>query len=463
MLTTQHLQHYVNEHFRSVADLTKLDELLPIETKHTTQLHTELCAVRKNTDTLVQELTQATRQSQVEIQRLRSLHETIRQIAVASPDTNPLWADQLLPRHQRLQSLYTVQAYLSTVARANQLGQQIKDEASRNPQRTVALYHQLHDMVFALRTTPNHPPYPNLDQFLDGHLGQVWESIRATLVKRYIECLNALEWPKPIKIPAPKSLGAKLDALQHAFADMLLLERPRGSTSSATHSPGPVLFAMQTLTRPLVVRFRYHFESPRPTNRLDKPEWFLSHVVNSIRDHYPFLEEELQPVLDHSRSHEYRVKDEFIRVWVQCVEEKLRQDRGRYLDEPLLLAHTVQQLVEFDHTLTEVYFYQPPPPILPNGETAPTDWDPMDWPGTVDVLLADQDLFDHWLNAEKEFAADQYNELILDENAWALLYDDLLDPNDPHPTQSAEALFQLVEGIGTTIMAGPIIILAMRG
>ncbi|KAJ1930241.1 hypothetical protein IWQ60_000485 [Tieghemiomyces parasiticus] len=432
----------------------------------------QVVQVTEATDGLVRDLTRSTKQAYAELHRLERLQGTIAQRAAVGVRDQPAPLARLPDHAGHLNALLLARNYLTLVMQAHTLGDQIRREAPRDPKRTLGLYHRLHDLAFAVHTADPHAPWgpcAHLRRFLDRQLTTMWDDIRLTVVRRFIQTLQALEWPKPVPIPAPRALGPRLDDLQQAFADMLLLERPRARGNLNHHAP--VLFAIQTLMRPLVVRFQYHFDGPRATNRLDKPEWFLAHVVNAIRDHYPFLEEELQPVLDHSPARAYRVKDEFIRGWIQSIGTKLHHDRARYLEEPLMLAHTVAQLVEFDRTVTEVYFYTPPP-APPCGATSVVDadddglapaWlgfgdpyrDLLDWPGTADALLSDCVLFDRWLDAEKEFAAEQYNQLILDEGAWELLYDDLLDPNDPRPTRSAEALLNLIDGIGQRMRVLP--------
>lgn len=57
----------------------------------------------------------------------------------------------------------------------------------------------------------------------------------------------------------------KFSALHAVLSDLILLDQ----TSSTDNTMGPQL-TMKTLTDPMVVRFRFHFEGNRPTNRFDK-------------------------------------------------------------------------------------------------------------------------------------------------------------------------------------------------
>lgn len=59
------------------------------------------------------------------------------------------------------------------------------------------------------------------------------------------------------------------------------------------------LFAVEALVMgPVSVRFRYHFASDRPTNRLDRPEWAFTHVLDLLKDQESFVRDCLQPLID---------------------------------------------------------------------------------------------------------------------------------------------------------------------
>ncbi|KAJ1651686.1 hypothetical protein IWQ61_007809 [Dispira simplex] len=474
------LQIYLDQHFPSLDQLDTVEVLLREELSIAQALQQRADQVTVETTTITHQLEQELQQANTELDRLDQLYQTLSGKKTnstpaaashwevsTSDDQTPKESSRveaqtdLLPALTRelstLQGLLTTQHYLNMVMQTYDLQDRIQAEVTQAPTRALALYHQLHELAFELRSDTQPVPLANCSHllgFVDRQLQQMWSNIQQVVTQRLVHCLNQLTWPRPIPIPPPQGLGPKLDELQQAFADMLLLERPptavtlgTPSKESGPHSP---LLAMQVLLRPLLVRFNYHFSGARPTNRLDKPEWFLTHVTNTIREHYPFLEEELQPVVDQSTSVHCCLRNEFIWGWVRAILDKLQNDRGRYLGEPLLVAHTVYQLAEFDRTLSEVYFYPSPAPDVMKSR-GPADR----FRSTVDQFLSDQRLFTAWLDAEKEYLADQYNVLILDDNAWTILYEDLLDNNEPHPTQSAETLVQLVEGTGLRVQGLP--------
>ncbi|CAG8791358.1 7824_t:CDS:2, partial [Cetraspora pellucida] len=78
-----------------------------------------------------------------------------------------------------------------------------------------------------------------------------------------------------------------------------------GESTSTKSSPDqndelPPLLPIQIMVEPLIVRFCYHFDSKRPTTRIDKPEWYFSHVITTIKEHSPFLEGAIQAIVDEA-------------------------------------------------------------------------------------------------------------------------------------------------------------------
>ena len=76
------------------------------------------------------------------------------------------------------------------------------------------------------------------------------------------------------------------------------------------------LYPIQALVQPIALRFKYHFEGARQTNKLEKvrksfrlcfqyltlaqPEWYFTHVQNVSHEHAPFLSTFVQKLLEKS-------------------------------------------------------------------------------------------------------------------------------------------------------------------
>ncbi|KAG8175130.1 hypothetical protein JTE90_023412 [Oedothorax gibbosus] len=69
-----------------------------------------------------------------------------------------------------------------------------------------------------------------------------------------------------------------------------------------------LLLPLQLMLQPLQKRFAYHFMGKKPTNRLDKPEWYLTQILGWISDHSPFLEKTVEPILQKEKLSTYSAR-----------------------------------------------------------------------------------------------------------------------------------------------------------
>ena len=137
----------------------------------------------------------------------------------------------------------------------------------------------------------------------------------------------------------------------------------------------PVLLPLEVMVQPLALRFRYHFYGNKPTNRLDKPEYFLSHALDLLDQHNIFLSDYLQPILDDriraSEVAESTYTDSisaFITALLPLLKEKCLSLLPQLVHEPQLLSHFVHELMSFDTTLRETWLYRPAPHHSRTGE-----------------------------------------------------------------------------------------------
>ena len=97
---------------------------------------------------------------------------------------------------------------------------------------------------------------------------------------------EAAGWPNQLDLSEEKQ--QQNIAFMEAFQKMLTYEH--------TFSPSEgVETTMGILMEPIRIRFHYHFSTDRPTNRLDKPEWFLEHLRALAVQEGDFVHRFLQP------------------------------------------------------------------------------------------------------------------------------------------------------------------------
>jgi len=149
---------------------------------------------------------------------------------------------------------------------------------------------------------------------------------------------------------------------------------------------------LEVMAKSLGLRFRYHFEGDRQTNRLDKPEWFFNHILTLIEDYTPFANTYIQPLLDKHLPNSGR---DAVLEFITAVLPMLRRRIGNLLPQIVqhaqLLSHFIHEMIKFDTVLRDDYLY------ASYGADAEAIWEGI----THEVLVKD-DWFGQWLKVEKD-------------------------------------------------------------
>lgn len=186
---------------------------------------------------------------------------------------------------------------------------------------------------------------------------------------------------------------------------LLGLQMPELDGTSYASGPGdkvklpPVLFPLEVLVQPLEMRFRYHFEGDKPTNRIDRPEYFLSHITTLLNDYSGFVADHVQPVLlKHFRGTDLAMNPVYIdatSAFITALLPMLRTKIGALLPkvagQPQLLSHLVHEVMSFDTTIRDTWGY--------DGGYGVDGWKGLSW-----EFLVQGDWFGRWLQVEKDCA-----------------------------------------------------------
>lgn len=243
---------------------------------------------------------------------------------------------------------------------------------------------------------------PHLLDHISNVTHRLHERIRAAFAAQMEAVLKKVQWPREDAAIPP--------ALQRQWTDavgkLLDLQIPELEASEAAAAEaraargnGPhVLLPMQVLVHPLELKFRYHFEGDKPTNRLDRPEYFLQFVTENILGTYNgFVAEYLQPILasrlrdtDLNMSPVYiDATSAFITAILPMVRTKVYALIPQVQGQPQLLSHTIHELMKFDNTIREDWGY--------DGGYGVEGWKGLAW----EVLVL-KDWFGRWLQVEKD-------------------------------------------------------------
>ena len=181
---------------------------------------------------------------------------------------------------------------------------------------------------------------------------------------------------------------------------LTLLDLQMPELDGADHShpkPPQVLFPFQALVQPLEMRFRYHFDGAKPSNRLDRPEYFLSHITTLLNDYSGFVVQHMQPILlTQFRATDLALNPVYIdatSAFITALLPMLRAKIGALLPkvaaQPQLLSHLLHEVMRFDTTIREDWRY--------DGGYGLEGWKGLSW-----EFLVQGDWFGQWLQVEKD-------------------------------------------------------------
>ncbi|KAG2023112.1 RINT-1 family protein, variant 2 [Coprinopsis cinerea AmutBmut pab1-1] len=273
---------------------------------------------------------------------------------------------------------------------------------------------------------------------------KTWRDMKAQLASSLLEEAEKIGWPMAVEYAAcDKDIRL---SFERAFVKLLQLRQVKiklHEKHSLEDTEGGGLYPIEALVHPIALRFKYHFDGTRQTNRLDKPEWYFTHILNIAHEHRHFMNTAIQHILAASGLKHISAWREFAYLLLPILSKKLKKTIPMLLSRPSLFAHTIHQAVIFDAAYVEEGFQL-------QGTSAQSEGDPdATWEGISTVILSNYEWFNAWLQAERNFVEGQYNEIISAQDAWTVSDDSEEEANawDLKPTNSArrvKALFNQI-------------------
>ncbi|KAJ9479528.1 hypothetical protein PHBOTO_003014 [Pseudozyma hubeiensis] len=411
----------------------------------------------------------------------------------AAPESSRDGAATLMCRldqlHTAIDQLQKAKAYFSILAQAEDLRLAVARCDQDQAQREQALHH-LSELDALVRKVEKLSAAgseqleaggdePKLVSFLRAQRSVAFKTLRKARCARLSGAIEQTGWSQAKAdlstkdeagdhndLSAAKLLGSDqvklawsdVCQLQDAAEQLGLLRRATAKPSSRTQSQSTQheaitagsdeyqpLLTTQCLIEPMLLRFRYHFDGDRSTNRLDKPEWFLSHIASLIRTQAPLFHPPVHGVpgsggvvvrlnrayANASSSRKpYRHIDtyaELVHGLLTPLRRKLASTMPALLDHPSLLAHTVFQALTFDADLAESF----PPSLTVLGGAGTRK--------ISDDILDNTEWFNRWLDGEKEFALRRFEEIVNAADAWAIGSSDSVADDDEQVFYSASS------------------------
>lgn len=346
----------------------------------------------------------------------------------------------------KVRSLEIAQGYLEILQQTNTLSDQVRDNVAEHPDISLKAYTRIRELWQHVKNaqTAAEGAAPQLLYMLEQTSKQLYTTLKDAIEESLRQTLEQMRWPgKELNLLG--NIREKWDRetrlllelqdpdLIEAFADVDIRNR--------TIPPDPiVLLPLGVMVRPLAVRFRYHFYGDRPTNRLDKPEYFLGHVLDLVERHSGLMSDVLGPLLDERAMESEALESiytdgvsAFITALLPMVEAKCLSFLPQVSQQPQLLSHFMHELMEFDTALRDVWGYIPIPRVV-------AEWKGLSW-----KMLNTHGYFETWLKVEKDFALSRYRSIRDAPDSNQIDFD--ADSKQTKPTKGAIRVNDLLETI----------------
>ncbi|KUL90627.1 hypothetical protein ZTR_00127 [Talaromyces verruculosus] len=440
------VEDYLNDKLQSDEDLDSLDSLLQT-------LRTQQELQRKQLIEAQEALEEATKASNDHRDAVRKQVETFRQeqadidrrlMIITQSETSDDAVRIFESSMQKLQLLDIAKGYLSQLQEIESLSKNALEHVDSAPKSAIPPYKALRTISTSLQAAQvaAEGAAPHLVDHAEQLANSVKQQLQDRLSGRLQKALDKLKWPSRELVLNDAFVQEWVTSV-----DLLLdLQEPDlksySESSSFRNEDVQVLLPLEVIMHPLELRFKYHFSGAKPTNRLDKPEYFLSHISDLISTYIGFVTAYLQPVLDRRadlvgeglRWHFLSATNAFITSLLPMVRRKIDTFLPQVETSPQLLSHFVHELMKFDDDLRQTWNYLPNPYSTEN------------WKGLASEILGQQNWFERWLRVEKEFALSRYKDIIDTPESGQIDYDGV-DANVTKPTSAAIRVNDLLETI----------------
>ncbi|KAF3919654.1 hypothetical protein ABW20_dc0105125 [Dactylellina cionopaga] len=436
---------YLNDKIQTSADLRSLDSLLDALNNQHGLLRRQLDQVGKNLGEAEAEQKQHASSVLVKsydyLQRQAEIDARLEKVRTSQTVSDVVF--NYRRNLDRLNQLEISKGYITILQAVNILKKQTQDVIASDPRAALIPYHQLQQISDQLRQKHEvaEGAAVHLVEYVDQATTQLWDDMKERLSKQFQTTLDTIGWPtqdlSPDKMQQFETEFRKILALRKTDqeiatnVDISTFISPNEISKSPRYAP---LLAFTALSKAFALRFRYHFEGDKQTNKLEKPEWYLQHIENLIREYQPFCTEFLQGILDAADLGTHDAVQELITSLLPIIRRKIDHDLPALAAQGPLASHFIQEAIKFDVMLREEYMY------------SPFGIDPDDWRGITHEVLSvnDSDFFKKWLAVEKDFALARYENIIAADDAWIIDYDSV-EPNETKPTKSAFRVKELLE------------------
>ncbi|CAI7635781.1 unnamed protein product [Penicillium glandicola] len=440
------VEDYLNDKIQVSADLESLDSLL-------SSLRAQQELQRKQLAEASEALSNATKASNDHAEATRKQAEAFtaeqadidrRLMAITQSETSDEAVRSLEKSMEKFQRLELSKGYVELLKEAEELSKQALSDIATEPRAALKPYSRLRTIVGLLKDAQPaaEGAAPHLVDYADKLASALRQQMKKYFGDRLQKTLEELKWPTR-QLNITDQLLARWREDVELLIDLQLPElQSRDALASGLSFDPPVLFPLEVMVHPLDLRFKYHFSGDKPTNRLDKPEYFLSHIMDLINQFGGFYVSYLQPIFDERAEtvgpglewNFYNASHSYITALLPMLIQKISSFLPQISNYPQLLSHFIHELMNFDNEIRETWNYMPDPYADDN------------WKGITWEVLTKQGWYDRWLQVEKDFALARYKDIIDTQDSGEIDYDGM-ELTATKPTKAAIRVNDLLETI----------------
>ena len=291
---------------------------------------------------------------------------------------------------------------------------------SKEPRNVVEVIQILRSMEALFDDDATQGYKLHLQQYITSSIRDLSQSLETGLEESLRKQLELISWSNPGDV---KASIVSMQPFSQAFTALLLLDLREPLLETF------VLRVFSVLSAPLQLSFTFHFSGKRATNRMDKPEWFYSHILNDLEKRAIFLRTHVQPMLSSELDglHEY-IKATFL-IMTSKILSILHNSQTDHI-----IRHLVEQTLQFDNTLRVLYDYGT------DGQTQPL---------FQNIVFNTSGAFATYENLESEDILSQCHRILSSSDASHLDYE-AVDARDTKPSKAALQIRETFETFART-------------
>lgn len=438
---------YLDDRLQSSADLESLDTLIESVKNQQHLLKQQLNQARQDHAAAEQEAEQHRQSVRAKAQAFQKDQSDIdrKLLVISQSETGDEAVQKFEASMERLRRLNVAVGYVELLKEVELLCLECTNQLGKSDDAALVPYRKLQRLATSLQPLQEaaEGAAPHLLDYIVRQVHSLRDTIRKSFAEALENTLKKISWPKHLEA-IPLALETEWATNVGRLLDLQKPELEARGHATAGRPPladPPVLLPVEVLVQPLEQRFIFHFSGNKPTNRLDKPEYFLQHTQDLISSYSDFLQDALQPLLlryfrgsDLACTPAYiDATSAFINALLPMLRRKLTSFTHQLEDQPQLLSHLIHEVISFDSTLIESYAFAPLTPSTT-------------WRGLAYYLLDTCNYFPKWLAVERDFAMARYQSIVESPEAGELDYDSV-SSDATKPTKMAVRVNDLLETI----------------